>query len=778
MSFWQVTCGGVTKDAAAWGISGLKRKRQAPVDTDKVMFRLDGTPFDSVLPFAYLQPLSITRNGVPWFSGVVTNPQPKGTAKSESISYEISGPWYWLEKTSFQQQWTQITFAGGGEVTSTTAQSETILSQALNGVKLNSGQVLREVLIYAQYAQQFIPFPTTVDVNNLPPSPSTPGPFIIGTITPNITVPYMSVRDKSCADIIRQMMKYSPDAVAWFDYTTSPPTLNIGRRGDIQGKTITLFPPPGSPIPKLATAFTPTPRYDLQVPCVVAKFLQTNTIEGTSYAQTVVQVYPPAPAGVNAEAWASQPRAWVQTIDLVGGHTTSQSADMKVIPRPSSPIDPVAQTWMLYKEPWLKQTVTGLPGDAYLYDFNNVQLFKINVTIDQHDPLNDPNKNPNNISLPGCPQLINELLTTMFPPWLQDDPNDLDAAKVVAEVWLEYLGTDPTTQALFFFDPTNPTKAKTDGTGYIIHKLNSKFTNASTELYSQITSWSAAEPVPTGFAQYLYECLAPLHFQGELTMIEQECSDQLPCGCIFNTTDGNPDWRVMNALVLSVTEDVDMGTTVVSFGPPAFLNLAEMEQLFRANLGILPSYKLAQRVNGMTATGSNVIGGVHAADTSTTSAPTPPSAVQIGPFTIEYGTNPGGTTYFVIVKLNGVILNTDGSNVTLTIPGTGGKFNLDGNDTLWLEGSVSSLATSSIAIKSYGNSDSGLTNPNAYWETGSLTENDGALPPNQTIFRKVLATFVAGGTGQPVLTTRQTTTNLQLFIVPLLSESALYPYPI
>jgi hypothetical protein len=95
----------------------------------------------------------------------------------------------------------------------------------------------------------------------------------------------------------------------------------------------------------------------------------------------------------------------------------------------------------------------------------------------------------------------------------------------------------------------------------------------------------------------------------------------LPPGSIFNTSDGNPDWQAMNALILSVSEDVDKGTTSVQFGPQPSLGLDTMEELFRANLGRLPSYKLDQRTTGQLAAGANVIGTTHAADTNTVAPP-------------------------------------------------------------------------------------------------------------------------------------------------------------
>jgi hypothetical protein len=778
MAFWQITYGGVTQDAATWGISNLTRKRMSAT-TGTVTFKLNGTAFDtSPLPFAWLQPLSITRNGMPWFSGIVTKPQPKAKADAESIDYEISDPWYFLEKTVFQQQWiTTDPYTGAALSTQTTTRSNVILGQSLDGVKMNSGQVMMEVLLYAQYAFQKIPFPTTVTVAQLPPAPAVAAPFIIGVITPSIVVPYTQVRDKSCADIIRLMMKYSPDAVAWMDYSTSPPTLNIDKRANLDAKTISVLNG------LLVGAFNPTPRYDLQVPVVVAKWEQKQSIDGTTYDFTTVDSYPPAPVGVDQGAWESQPRAWAQTIDLLGGETTQQSVAIGTIPRPVTAADVAALNWALKKQPNLTAT-KGIPYvdvGAPLYDTANMVVDFVNTVIDAADPLNDPNQNPNNITIRGgnndCPQLVNELLTGQFPPWLQEDPNDLDTAKVRIEVHLKYTGTDPATQVLFWQDPTNSQNIIKDGTGVYIFFWTGKVTNADTQTYSQLTSWAEAEPVPVGYAEQLYNALAQLHFQGDLIMIEQECSDQLPIGCIFNTTDGNPDWQAMDALVLGVTEDIDLGTTSVQFGPPLMLGLGELEELFRANLGRLPSWKLSQRTSGVLTAASNVIGAEHAADTHVINPQSAPGVGKPLPWAPTI-TKVGGL--YVLQIGPGLLMKSQVLNDSMAISNLSPStlaINQNAPDFAYLEVAVSNLEPTGNGTVNSG-SAGGTFDPTASaWDSGgkAYVAQDMSTPPNQTFFRVLLAT-TAIVNGVPVATPR-CTANLQIFTVPLAGYAALMAYP-
>jgi hypothetical protein len=691
MGVWQFTYGGVTQDAAAWGIVGQKRKRKS-VATDTVTFSMPGVALDAALPFAYRQPLTITRNGKPWFSGIVTTPKGVGRTSTESLDYEISGPWIYAEKTPFQQQWVTTGLAEGAFQQVTTTRSNTILGQSLDAVKMNSGQVLMEVLIYLQYAAQLIPFPTTVDVHHLPPAPATPGPFRTGLVTPNVTVPYTQLRDKSCADIIRLMLKYSPDCITAFDYSTTPPTLNIASRAALasslgpggSARTIQVF---GTSIPTngyMCSGFNPEPRNDLVPPVVVLKFEQNNTVDGTTYDSTTVQSYPPAPPDVDQGAWESQPFAVVQTIDLIGGNTTQQKVEVTTVARPVNEGDNVALNWFFSKEPWLKSMGSGdgYRGGSPNWDTANIRIAYLRGAIDPNDPLNSDN--PNEVPLPDCHTLVNELVSGDFPQWLQTD-QQLDAARVLITVYANYVGTHAATKLLFWFDPANPSVPKTDGTGYLVRYYPVRVTNADTETYSELTSWSAREPIPVGMAQSIYEALAQMHYQGTLLISELECSDLLPLGSIFNTIDGNPAWHSMNALVLSVEEDIDKGQTTVNFGPPLILDAEELEELFRSNLGRLPSYKLDQRTTGMLTAGSNVIGAKHAPESSTahpaptlTAVPGPNKPFQL----IDASDNSG---LKVKVNVNSYLQKSFSLNDLLAITGLNAAISVNVGTYVWLE---------------------------------------------------------------------------------------------
>ena len=102
-------------------------------------------------------------------------------------------------------------------------------------------------------------------------------PLAIGTITPNAIAPYAEALDESCAAVIQHFLRWTPDAITAFDYTTTPyPTLSIVQRSSAASVTLPAY---GAPVSGLEL----TPRHDLQTPCVQLKFEQTNDIDGDTF---------------------------------------------------------------------------------------------------------------------------------------------------------------------------------------------------------------------------------------------------------------------------------------------------------------------------------------------------------------------------------------------------------------------------------------------------------------------------------------------------------------
>jgi hypothetical protein len=238
---WTISYNGTEKPLADWGFINVTRSLRSQ-GLDMLSFKADGSLADAPVLFTPFGPsLTLYRNrtqlgngsftgGMPWFAGIVTQIPRAGSPAAEAMQYKVAGPWWYLENLVFQQPFNA--FAGytiPNDPTSpplfVASESDTHLFLNLAPVnaptitgKINTGQQILEALNWA-----LKPFITAA---------VTP-PFQIGTVTPALDVPIDEARDITCAEVIHKMLRWSPDAVTWFDYTTSPPTFNCKRRSEL-----------------------------------------------------------------------------------------------------------------------------------------------------------------------------------------------------------------------------------------------------------------------------------------------------------------------------------------------------------------------------------------------------------------------------------------------------------------------------------------------------------------------------------------------------------------
>jgi hypothetical protein len=242
---WTIVYKGVEKTLADWDLSQVTRKLVSQ-GADELTFKANGAPADNAPLFAQKATLTLYRNrigsgttwsgGMPWFQGLVIQVPRAGSPDSESMSYKIAGPWWYLDNLVFQQPYQNIFLGYAVANDPTTAiygvasSSHLFLNQApvSNALqKINTGQQIIEALNWA-----LNPFVTS----------GAPLPFQIGAITPVVDVPIDEVRDITCAEVIHKMLRWTPDAVAWFDYTTSPPTFNCKQRPQLTSVNLDLSP--------------------------------------------------------------------------------------------------------------------------------------------------------------------------------------------------------------------------------------------------------------------------------------------------------------------------------------------------------------------------------------------------------------------------------------------------------------------------------------------------------------------------------------------------------
>jgi hypothetical protein len=287
---WTLKYNGSTQTLAAWGLGKLSR-RLVSQGVDVVSCVSDGSNVGTTPLFALDSTVVIYRDSVIWFTGRVTRVPHSGEPAAESVAYEFSGPWWYLDNKVYQQQWA-IRNTGEG---STTAQykSRVILGQALAGTRQTVAQVITEVLNYAI---------------------ADGVPLAIGTISPTLQIPFAERVDITCSEAIRTVLRWIPDCVCWFDYSAETPVFHCQRRSELTAMALDLAQ--GSPNHRIDIA----PRPDLQVSAVVLNFEQTNVVNSVPPAAFESITTDKSPA----DATGRELKALVSTIRLAGGRVTMQ----------------------------------------------------------------------------------------------------------------------------------------------------------------------------------------------------------------------------------------------------------------------------------------------------------------------------------------------------------------------------------------------------------------------------------------------------------------------
>jgi len=645
-----VDANGVEKSVANWGLCEVVRERINQM-TDTVTFRAEATASDADPIFAHGSTVRIFQNGTPWFYGRVVQVPGRASAKAEDQVYRLAGPWWYLENIVFQQMW-QTT--NGTDVTLiSTNKSRLILSQASDGTKLATGAAILEVLAYAT---------------------ARGAPITVGVVTPDAIAPYAEALDRSCAEVIRNFLRWTPDATAAFDYTTTPyPTLSIHRRAD--APTVTL-PAYGAPVSGLEL----TPRYDLQVPSVVLKFEQTNDIDNDTFTSLTVQ---PAPSTATGDELG----AMVMTLDLSGARATYQKQPVTTALIPPSDTSAGVIDWWKGKFAWLK-------------DFADTDLMVVGGT--QTLAIENPSEYPG-ITLSNVP---NELLEGSIAPWM-----NLYAAPLLVSATLKYTGAT-TDESSAVFDAMNQRVVYTRVIG----------TNAETQTYSRLTSETEAEPVPTGLAQALYDAASVLQYDGVLELTEQECSGLATPGSLLNLTGGRTEWATMAAQIQHVEEMIDLGQTKITVGPAKQLGHADLVELLRVNRSRRISFRLSERTTGSgSGNAARVQGGQQSPRSDSVFRPSAGGAPALNkPFQILDASDATGLK--VSLNANSFLQQSLTPNDTVAITGLGTAMAVTVGTQIWLEIDFSDYAVTSAEIASGTGGWSGFPTPFVY--TGTAPDQE------------------------------------------------------
>jgi hypothetical protein len=319
----------------------------------------------------------------------------------------------------------------------------------------------------------------------------------------------------------------------------------------------------------LVTNITANARYDLQAPGVLILYEISNSVNGQSSLSLEKDYWPqPLPTDPIKHFAVLQ-----FTVDLQGNATQITTANIT-----TEALNPTDPNWWLEKHPQYKPHDPSNAADTE----NSILSFTIDGTTITRTP--NPAYTPTGIPVVDH-GYSNELTTGQITSWM-----NFGAQRIVLAckaIVIHRNGTQPQEIPLTY---------------------QCLSTNATSGTYTSNVITSYAEPIPVSLAQYIYDAISVLQFEGELTFTEPDVSAQLMIGQLFNLTgSANAEWTTMAAQVQEVDEDIDAGVTTVRFGPPKHLSAGELVDLLRVNRPRLVLNVYTMRANGTSSGGNHTV---------------------------------------------------------------------------------------------------------------------------------------------------------------------------
>lgn len=534
---WEAEYKGARKTLAEWGIKDLGFSFLS-MDVDTVTFEVPGE-IDTTPAFAYGETIKIFHTpeaggeAVQWFVGRVDQTPQSASGRHETDAYVLVGPWWHLVDIKFQKSWKEYINPLDTALGLTTKfRSHYILNLSVSGAYQNTTEQIREALQWCL---------------DCAAAKGRPAPFQIGTIDLPLAQPYtFEVLDQSCAWIIHRQAQWTPSAVGWFDYATSPPTFHLKQRAALRKVML-----PVSDCEEVQLA----PRYDLQVGSVVIKYEAVDVVNGVAYPRLHIDAAP-------ADADGREEKAVLSTVNLEGAAVSYSLSEI------------VCQT----------------------IDTASVEWWKA-----QHAPLNHETKK--NITITGVARstppglaapLPRELLAGAVTGWLLQT----QGAAVARETITALASYD-------IVDKDDPDKVlETRKEEPISTEIET--TNLVSGTYKSSLDFVLAEPVPTGLANFIYQAASALHYDGVVTLSEEEVSGRVGLGDLLNISAARAEYAAMDAQVQGVSGTVAVGKTFITVGPPKHLDKDDILQFLQANRDRVRFTSAAAVTGGVSVTAAPV----------------------------------------------------------------------------------------------------------------------------------------------------------------------------
>lgn len=344
-----------------------------------------------------------------------------------------------------------------------------------------------------------------------------------GTIlaTGAITVPPQEVIDATAMECIKTVLRWHPDAVAWYNHSAN--TFNVAKPAALSAVTKAVS---GNASGCRAVRIKPLKRRAVRG--VVLSFETVNTVDGLEYTNITTQT-----AGSTSGLDIVR-----RTITLKGTDTVTQSQEVKtenLIDNSSSLTD--VRNWIIKHFPDVAATnpVAG-----------NVEVVSVSQSVDTTQKVG-----PGTVPIvSGLPKYPRELVAGSIPPWQAG----ISAAPATITIVLRWLGTVWNAELNKMFDKE---------TGLLTLTRELTGTDAVTTTYRTSTS-TAGETAPSGLAEAYYSAISTEAPAGNVSWVADEVDKAIVPGKKLTLTGM---FSVTDAVIQTVTADIFSGRTTVQFGP-------------------------------------------------------------------------------------------------------------------------------------------------------------------------------------------------------------------
>lgn len=215
---WFITYSGTKKSLAQWGISDAVLRRRN-FEVGRLEFSLALADVGAAPPFSKNASLVLSRDNTIRFIGTVAQIRTFASSREVRRRYVVNDAFWQLSRITYQQPY----IVKSGDFTTLTGSMSTrvVLGQDAWGRKITTDAQILSIALYALTQGA--------------------GVFTLAAIAEPFTTPPLSeTRDISCLEAIRRMAAWTPDCVAYMDYSSGAPILRILRRSQLSAVQLDL----------------------------------------------------------------------------------------------------------------------------------------------------------------------------------------------------------------------------------------------------------------------------------------------------------------------------------------------------------------------------------------------------------------------------------------------------------------------------------------------------------------------------------------------------------